>query len=202
MTVGIGLFAIVTNSENGFVIQKSSDFNILIPNWIAGAVTFSTYNLFCSIGVLCPVGLQIKSKRSAFSGTVLGCVFLLIVALSVLLCFAVLPQTANEQLPMLAVSESISPVLMYIYAGLLFISMTGASLASLIPNVTYITGYVKKAKHRSYAVTFILSGIAFILSCFGFADLIGTLFSSFGYISLLGVAGLLIHYFKIIKHKK
>lgn len=202
LTVAIGIFTIATNAQNGFLIEKSSDFNILIPNWIAGAVTFSTYNLFCSIGVLCPVGLQTKSKSSALLGTLLGCVFLVIVALSVLLSFAVIPEASLEELPMLAISESISPVLMYVYACLLFLAMSGASLACLIPTVTYLSNYSKTAELHGAALTFIISGIAFLLSCFGFADLVGTLFSSFGYISILGVIGLVLHCFKLRKYKK
>ena len=202
LTVAIGIYTIATNAQNGFFIEKSTDFNILIPNWIAGAVTFSTYNLFCSIGVLCPVGLQTKSKSSALLGTLLGCVLLVIVALSVLLSFAVIPEAAFEELPMLAISESISPVLMYVYAGLLFLSMTGASLACLIPTVTYLANYSKTAELHAAGATFIISGIAFLLSCFGFADLIGTLFSSFGYVSILGVIGLVLHCFKLRKRNK
>lgn len=199
MTFAVGVAAIIVYGRNGFSFAPLAEFNPFIPNWVAGAVTFASYNLFCSIGVLCPVALQIKSRKSAYIGTILGCIFLILVAFSVMFSMAVLPESQKVDLPMLVVAESISPVLMYIYAFLLFISMAGASLACLIPTVTYLAQYSKTAEKHSASVTFILSGIAFVCSCFGFADLVGTLFSSFGYISLMGVAGLTWHYIRVRK---
>ncbi len=201
LTLFVGIVTVTHNLDNGFNFEMSSHFNPLIPNWVLGAVTFASYNLFCSIGVLCPVGLHAKSTKSAWAGTFLGGIFLIIVALSVLLSLAVLPEARSEALPMLYVAQTLSDGFMYVYAALLFIAMSGAALASLIPTVTYITDNIKYAKKHSTALTFILSGIAFVFSCFGFAGLVGTVFSTFGYISLIGMAGLIRHYLKIRKNK-
>ena len=199
LTLFVGTVTVMHNIDNGFNFEISSHFNPLIPNWVLGAVTFASYNLICAIGVLCPVGIRSKSIKSATLGTILGGIFLIIVALSVLLSLAVMPEARNESLPMLAVAKSLSDGFMYVYAFLLLIAMSGASLASLIPTVTYISEYSKKANAHQSILTFSLSAIAFIFSCFGFAGLVGTLFSSFGYISLIGMAGLIRHYLKIQK---
>ena len=199
LTLFVGAVTVIHNIDNGFNFEASPHYNPLIPNWVLGAVTFASYNLFCSIGVLCPVGLRAKSRKSAFSGTVLGSIFLIIVALSVLLSFAVLPEARNEDLPMLYVAQTLSDGFMYVYAALLFLAMSGAALSSLIPTVTYITDNVSYTKNHRTSLTFVLSGIAFVFSCFGFADLVGTVFSSFGYISLFGMAGIVLHYLSIKK---
>lgn len=201
LTLFVGAVTVIHNFGNGFDFHPSGAFNPLIPNWAAGAITFASYNFFCAIGVFCPVGLKAKSRKSAILGTVIGCVFLVVVAFSVLLSMAVLPESRSEDLPMLFIAESLSPAFMYVYAALLFIAMTGASLASLIPIGTYLAEHFRKAEEHGAVVIFGLSGAAFILSCFGFADLVGTVFSSFGYISLIGMAGILRHYFKVRKRK-
>lgn len=201
MTVIIGAISVYLNAQNGLVFTPSDKFNPLIPNWFLGAVTFASYNLFCSIGVLCPVGLRVKSRKTAVLGTVYGCIMLIFVAFSVMFSMAASPMSANEALPMLAISEAISPYLMYIYAALLFIAMSGASLACLIPIVAYAAEKSRFFEKHAAPLTFAVSFIAFILSCFGFADLVGTVFSSFGYIALFAVFGLIRHY-RLIKRQQ
>ena len=200
LTLFVGAVTVIHNFDNGFNFEMSSHFNPLIPNWVLGSVTFASYNLLCAIGVLCPVGIRSKSIKSVTLGTILGGIFLIIVALSVLLSLAVLPEARNEALPMLEIAKSLSDGFMYVYAALLFIAMSGAALSSLIPTVTYISEYSKKANAHQSLLTFFLSAVAFVFSCFGFAGLVGTLFSSFGYISLIGLAGIVRHY--LITRKK
>ncbi|MGN1122069.1 MAG: hypothetical protein ACI4RV_06855 [Eubacteriales bacterium] len=193
LTLAVGTAAVCVYGGNGLDFRASDSFNPLIPNFAAGAVTFASYNLFCSIGVLCPVGLAVKNRRCAVLGTAFGCVMLLLVAFSVLFALAALPDAAGEALPMLAAARRLSPLLMYVYAALLFLAMSGASLACLIPTVTYFSEYFRWAQMHGAVVTFAISGVAFLLSCFGFADLVGTVFSSFGYLALLAVFGILRH---------
>ena len=199
ITVFVGITALNKYGANGFDLTPSAKFNPLNPNWIAGAVTFASYNLFCAIGVLCPVGLRVKSGKSAVLGTVLGGIFLILVAAAVLMSLAVYPSAKAEELPMMAVAQSITPALSYVSAFLMFLAMTGASLASVIPIVSYLADHSRACEMHGAVTTFVLCFLAFLLSCFGFADLVGTLFSSFGYISLLGLLGLTLHYFKVRK---
>ena len=200
LTVAVGVAAVFRYGAGGFTFRVSSEYNPLIPNALLGALTFSSYNLFCSVGVLCPVGLRIRSLRSAAKGTVFGCVMLIFVAFSVLFSLAVLPEAAGESLPMLAVAKSLAPPLMYVYALLLFLAMSGASLACLIPTVTYLAERSRWAERHGAVVTFAASGIAFLLSCFGFADLVGTVFSSFGYVAFVAVAGIARHFAAILQN--
>ena len=201
ITVFVGICALYKYGANGFDLAPAEKTNPLIPNWVAGAVTFASYNLFCAVGVLCPVGLRVKNKKVAVAGTALGGVFLILVAAAVLVSLAVYPEAKSEDLPMMALSYSISPVLSYVYAFLMFLAMTGASLASTIPIVSYLADHSRACEMHGAVTVFVISLLAFLLSCFGFADLVGTLFSSFGYISLAGLFGLIRHYFKL-KNKK
>lgn len=193
VTVAVGVAATVIYAGNGLTFRPSEIKNPLIPNAATGAVTFASYNFFCSIGILCPVGLAVKNRRAAVLGTVYGCVTLVFVAFSVLFSLAAFPQAASAGLPMLAAAQSLSPVLTVIYAALLILAMSGASLACLVPTVTYFAEKFTGAEKHGAALTFGASGIAFLLSCFGFSDLVGTVFSSFGYLSLFAVFGVIRH---------
>ena len=102
---------------------------------------------------------------------------------------------------MLYIAETISPIIKYVYALLLLLAMSGASLASLIPTVTYFCEKSKFAEKHGAPVIFSLSAVAFLLSCFGFADLVGTVFSVFGYVSLVAMAGITRHFFVLKKRK-
>lgn len=199
MTLIIGVVTVFLNAGNGFDFKASEYKNPLIPNFAAGALTFASYNLFCSIGVLCPVGARADSFSKAVKGTVYGCVMLIFVAFSVLFSMSVLPQSTTHSLPMLYVAETISPLIKYVYALLLLLAMSGASLASLIPTVTYFCEKSKFAEKHGAPVIFSLSGVAFLLSCFGFADLVGTVFSVFGYVSLIAMIGIIRHFAKLKK---
>lgn len=185
-----------------FDFTPSAAVHPLIPNAALGALTFTSYNVFCSIGVLCPIGLQSKSKKSIVLGTVFGGILLALQMLGVLSALAAVPETTAESLPMLAVVGALSPVLSYLYAVLLFCSMAGASLACLIPTVTYFSEHNKFLCRHGAFLTFALSFIAFLFSCFGFADLLGTLFSSFGYAALLAMFGILFHALRLATGKQ
>lgn len=163
----------------------------LIPNAPLGALTFMSYNLFCSIGVLCPVGLQVKNRKAAIGGTIFGSVLLLVEMTSVIFALVAMPQAASSELPMLAVAGRLSPALGSVYAFLLFFSMAGASLACLVPTVTYLAEHIPCAERHGAMTIFAVSAAAFVLSCFGFADLVATVFSFLGYLALVPLFGIL-----------
>lgn len=187
--------SVITVIKNpvGFDFTPSERIHPFIPNVACGALTFTSYNIFCSIGVLCPVGLQAKSRKSVVFGTVFGVVLIAVQMTCVLLALASVPGASAESLPMLAVARQLSPVVFCFYAMLLFFSMTGASLACLIPTITYFADRSRFLCRHSVLLTFALSFAAFLLSCFGFADLVGTVFSSFGYVALAAVFGIVFH---------
>ena len=178
-----------------FDFTPSETVHPFLPNAFCGALTFSSYNIFCSIGVLCPIGLQAKSRKAVVWGTVLGGAALAVQMVCVLLALA-------ESLPMLAVARALSPVLAVVYAVLLFFSMAGASLACLIPTVTYFADRSRFLCRHSALLTFALSFAAFLFSCFGFADLVGTVFSSFGYVALAAVFGIVFHAVRLWRKTK
>lgn len=192
LAFAVSLITVLQNRGALCLPTVETEHHPFIPNAPLGALTFMSYNLFCSIGVLCPIGLQVKSRRTAVGGTVLGGILLLAEMVSVIFALKVSPEAAASDLPMLTAAYSISEAVGGVYALLLFLSMAGASLACLVPTVTYAAEHWRVSERHGALTVFAVSAAAFVLSCFGFADLVGTVFSALGYIALVPLVGILI----------
>ncbi len=100
--------------------------NPLMRSAAFGAVTFAFYNFFGSVGILAPLGEAASSKRAARRGVLLGTALLLLIAYSVLLAVMAVPETADAELPMLALAYGLSRPLGYVYGVLLLLCMYGS----------------------------------------------------------------------------
>lgn len=182
----------VTGMQNGF---GNIDFisytgkNPLLQNWLISAVVFVSYNLFASIGILTPIGKKVKSKRTLYTGIIGGGVLLLLIAAMILLTISIIPGSTDEQLPMLAVAQSVSPVFTVIFALLLFGGMFGTSVSSVFAIDEFVKSRFKPEKSVSISIIFAICALSFAGSIFGFDKLIGVVYPVCGY---LGVAALVL----------
>ena len=111
--------------------------NPLMRSAAFGAVTFAFYNFFGSVGILAPLGEAASSKRAARRGVLLGTALLLLIAYSVLLAVMAVPETADAELPMLALAYGLSRPLGYVYGILLLLCMYGSALSMTVAITTY-----------------------------------------------------------------
>ena len=183
--------------------EVSEGGNILFSGWLAGALLFASYNIFCALGVLCPISKKAKKDSHTVWGIVFGMAGLLAVALCVIYSMAVNPGSMQAELPMLESAGNISDVFMYVYAGLLFIAMSGASLSCFVPVLTYFSDHFKIVREHHVFSAFAATFLVFLLSCFGFSNLVATVFSVFGYVSLFLVALIYVNFAKLkLKNRK
>ena len=176
--------------------------NPLLPNFVAGAFTFSCYNFFCCVGVMTPYGTELKSVRRMRVGIFFGVCFLFLVATGIILSINACPSAPTASLPILAAAEWIWQPLQYLFAALLFLAMTGAGLSCLLPTAMYFHQHFAVCEKHNVLTVCVISGVAFLLSCFGFADLVGTVFSCFGYISFFILLGVVRHYILVRRNKQ
>ena len=78
----------------------------LLSHWAIAACSFVSYNLFSSIGILAPVGKELRSRRTVWWGVLLGCIILISIALGIFLTMETLPTVVEAPLPMLAGTTS------------------------------------------------------------------------------------------------
>ena len=154
--------------------------NPLMRSAAFGAVTFAFYNFFGSVGILAPLGEAASSKRAARRGVLLGTALLLLIAYSVLLAVMAVPETADAELPMLALAYGLSRPLGYVYGILLLLCMYGSALSERVE------------KRRGWFIL-ALGALGYAASSVGFGDLISVVYPVFGYCSSVFIVCLLVH---------
>lgn len=200
--VVLGGVSLVKMAPTGIHFPVSTTYNPMIPNFAVGAFAFSAYNFFCCVGVMCPVGLRVRSRRSVIVALFLGAVCLFFVAFGVISSLAACEGAAESEIPMLAAAASFGDVYGCIFAFLLFLAMMGAGLASLIPTVTYCSEHITLCEKHPKLTALAVSVLGFMLSSFGFSDLVGSVFSFFGYVSAFIILGVVIQYVRVCRSEK
>ena len=198
-TVAFCIAACVRSGTDAFTLKAVPSHNKLIPNWFVAAFTYAGYNMFASIGIFTPLGSRLKSKRSTLWGIILGSFILMLIAFSILIPMCFWPETTNAPLPMLALAESLSRPLSIVYGILLLGGMFGTTVASMVAITTYIKVKYPKIEKHNVILLMILTIISFILSLFGFGNLIGTIDPIFGYLSFVFLLLIICNYIKLRK---
>ncbi len=183
------IFAIFVSKSgiSGLSFKISTDANPLLHNWLISSVVFVSYNLFASIGILAPIGKEIKKKSTLYTGIIGGGVLLFIIALGIMLTMAIRPESIIAQLPMLAAAENISPVFTFIFALLLFGGMFGTSVSSVFAIDEFVKSRFKIDKKKSVILIIIVSLSAFVSSLFGFDKLVSTVYPVCGYCGIIAL---------------
>lgn len=201
MVVGaiiIGIFS-VCRGNLSFDLDFVND-NPLLQNWIFSAFTYASHNLFCTIGILAPMAMQID-KKTVVPGIGAGSVIMLIVALSVLLGIDSVKSVATAELPMLELAYDVGMVCGIIYAFLLLFGMFGTSLSSIVGVMEYVEQKSELVHRHKKLLLFVIAVIGWICSLVGFGDLIGIVYPISGYFGFAVILAVIIHFF-IQKTKK
>ena len=167
--------------------------NPLMRSAAFGAVTFAFYNFFGSVGILAPLGEAASSKRAARRGVLLGTALLLLIAYSVLLAVMAVPETADAELPMLALAYGLSRPLGYVYGILLLLCMYGSALSMTVAITTYAAARSERVEKRRGWFILALGALGYAASSVGFGDLISVVYPVFGYCSSVFIVCLLVH---------
>lgn len=201
MVVGaiiIGVISAYRGTLN-FNIQTYSE-NPLLQNWAFSAVTYASHNLFCTIGILAPMAMQID-KKTVLSGIGAGSIIMFLIALSVLLGVFGFRHVATSELPMLELAYDTGAAFGIIYAVLLLFGMFGTSLSSIVGVMEYAEQKSDFVHRHKKILLFVVSVIGWICSLAGFGDLIGIVYPISGYFGFAVILAVIIHYV-ISKRKK
>ena len=176
--------------------------NPLMPTWLVASLTFVAYNLLGGIGIMAPIGKLVKKRSVIYWGITLAGVMLTVVAASILFSMAVYPAAIEAELPMVAVATAISPMLGTVYGIVLLLSMFCNALASLVAMLTYMEqkqAVFRKHKKLTLAAAAVLSWIG---SLAGFGDLISVIFPVFGYLSVVFLVCMMVHFIQCKRREK
>ncbi len=167
----------------------------LTPSWYASAVIYISYNMLAGIPILANCAHRAKSYQTALAGAALGGLLLGLSALVMDLAMLSDPGlSSNSVLPILALSGKLSAVIRWVYAVLLLFAV----YSSATSNFYGFTTRMKEGRNKKAII--ILAAIAgFLLSLFGFAEIIAFILPLEGYFGLLILIGMTVNYVRIRK---
>ena len=177
----------VTLLKNGIVIPESkavSSNNPLLKIPVLSCFLSLSYNFFGSVGILAPLSKSAKSSRQLTVASILGILFLTLIALSILLAIFS-SGTQSEPLPMLEIAKRVNPVVGIIYAVLLASAMFGCSYSSSVCMILFVEKRALHTKLKKILFILIYVAVVYTVSLLGFTDLISTVYPIFGYVGFV-----------------
>ena len=201
-TVAFAAGAYATFGTEGIFRLKDVNTNPLMPNWVVASLTFVAYNILGGIGIMAPVGQYVRKKKHIYLGSAVSGVMLLAVAGSILTSLGTYPEAVQAELPMVALASRLNGTLGTIYGIMLLVAMFCNALASLVGMSAYVEQKSAFVRTHKNPVLLAVSVLAWAASLLGFAEIIGTVYPIFGYISIAFLVFLVIHFFRAKKTKQ
>lgn len=183
------------NISNAEVTGKT----VLMPNFIVAFILFAVHNIFCILGVLVPLGNSMDKDSSAVTGMTLASIVCTLITFSVLMPIYSAPEFASFDLPMLELTKTISTPLFFIYGILLLTGMFGSALSHFIAIVDFSAKKSQFFSSKKNLIITITAIVAFLLSRFGFSELISVLYPLSGYIGIVALTLIIIKFIKFNK---
>ena len=196
MTVVVSALALCKYGFPSLENAQVTGGTLMLPNFVISFILFATYNLFCSLGVIVPIGCKIQEKTTAIKGVVVANIILILISFSVLMPIYSQNGFASKDLPMLAVAKDVNSVLFYVYAILMFMGIFGTSVSNTVALLEFSMSKSKVIKQKKYLFVIPVILLAFILSRFGFSTLIGVIYPLSGYVGIIAFILIAYNYFK------
>lgn len=195
LTIVTALIVILKNGIGRIEVSPKAASNPLLGSWGIAAANFTSYNFFCAIGALAPLGLANESKKPAIRGVIAGGAILFIIGLCLVFAMHSGSAATETELPILTLAEMVHPVFSWICAIFLLGAMFGAAMSVFTPVPRYFCRFACIEKHKM-AFSSLLGVAAWAASQLGFGSLIGVLYPIYGYIAFAVIALLIINFIR------
>ena len=200
-TLALCLWSLTQAELEDFSFVRVEKRNALLQLWPASALVLGSYNMFGALGLLTPLAARLPAGRAGLRrtrwGVGAGCGLLLLIAGGILVSVTLFPETAQTDLPLLALAARLGPGAGLAYALLLLCGMFGATITMSFSILNLSVQRWPGLGRRRLSLVAALLSLAWALSLFGFGDLIGTIYPLFGYFGALMLAGVISHYLHV-----
>lgn len=161
-----------------------------MPHWSIAAVNYVGFNLMVAVSMAIVIGGSMFNPQVAGRGGLLGGLLLSgLIAVSAITLFLAVETVGDDELPMLTLINDVHPVLGQVMAiavyGMIFNTALGMFYA-------FAKRLSVNRPERFRLWYFGSVGVGFLLSFFGFRNLVGYVYPILGYIGLLLIAIMLI----------
>ena len=178
------------------IFKDTSVFNIagnlkgITDNWFLSSLIYVSYNSIMSVVVMSNMLPYLKTRKTGVLGGIIGGISLCAIALLLNTVINIFYwEVSGKEFPILSVMEKYGTYFTSLYAFILWLAMFSSAVTSGYCLVDRIGSKIKVNKKIITVMTclFIIP-----MSCFGFANLIASLYTLFGYIGLFMVFAILI----------
>jgi len=170
----------------------------LAPNWWLAALLFFSFNAIGLIPIVATASIHAKNEKHAYSGAALGGLLISVLVLLILITLLTdMEFTAGKDMPMLAFSEQLSPVVNMVYVGAMscaiYVSATSTFYGFTIKMIT--------GSHRKLKII-VMAWIGFALGLIGFTRIVEYVFPFEGFFDVAIIIMLIINFFKTTRKTK
>ena len=201
-TLGFAVAAWCTFGTEGILRLAYTNSNPLMPNWGIATMTFVAYNILGGIGIMSPVGQYVREKKYIYGGIIIAGLMLLVVAGSILTSLAAYPEAVQAELPMVALASHLNGTMGTIYGIMLLVAMFCNALASLVGLISYLEQKARFVREKKKPVLAGLCLLAWAASLLGFGEIIAVVYPVFGYLSIVFVVCVVIHFLQARKKER
>jgi len=171
----------------------------LAGSWPFAAIIFLAFNSLSVVPIIASAATRAKSGKHAYSGSIIG--GLLLGALALLLLGTMMTDmdfSGSKEMPMLAFSERLSPVINLLYSIILFFAIYSCATS----NFYGFTLKVIRGSHRNLKII-ASAGISFVLGLMGFTTIVEYVLPIDGYFGIVIVLMLIANYIKTeLQHRR
>ena len=200
-TIIISIIALFKFGFPNFNLAPVTGKTAMLPNVFVSAVLFAVHNLYCTLGVITPLGARVKDKNVALQGMTFASIVLLLISVAVLCPLCANLNYATNSLPMLELAKVISGPLFYVYATLMLMGMFGTAVSHTVAVTDFCEQKFEKIRKHKLLLIIPLGVLAYVVSLGGFTDLIAFMYPLSGYIGIVAIIMITINFFSSRKNK-
>lgn len=197
---GIAIYSIVTaNTDFATVERVVQTVDSATPNWFLSTINYVALAVMCGVSMAFVIGGDEDKPKVAGAGGFLGglLIGLLIIAATIALLLNI-SDVASEEMPLLALIDSVHPVLGSIMSVVLFIMIFNSVLSLYYA----LAARLANGKQERFKYTLIVPVvISFFVSFVGFKVLLSFFYPIVGYIGLALIGLLLVSWYQNTKRR-
>ncbi|HAT1176357.1 TPA: hypothetical protein I8V36_001348 [Corynebacterium striatum] len=157
-----------------------------LSHWWLSALNYTGLNVMCAVSMSIVIGGNILDNRAVgIGGFIGGIIYLILLTLLVVSLFMVAPQVNGQDLPVLALINTLNPSLGYIMTFVIYGMVFNTAIGMFYALGKRLTRKKPKLFYPVYAASCV---IGFILSFIGFQSLVSNVYPILGYLGLLMIA--------------